>query len=415
MGFDVAVLGGGASGLVCAIECAKAGLNVAIAERNHGLGKKILVTGNGRCNLTNTDIGPEHYYGSDKLMISKLLDLYSAEDVIRFFNGIGLYTRERDRLIYPNSNKAASVAEALRNGLVKYNVSVVSDFEIKDVKKENGKFRISARDGKSLQAENIVVATGLEAYDGTDIGIGILKKFGHKCFEIYPALVQLKTDSAFIKGLKGVKFNGKISALSKGKVIGEEVGEILFTEYGLSGIAVMQLSRLYSEYDDLSILMDFLPHLTEEEVAKILTDIQDFYKDAEIAAEEFLGGLVDKKLGHRILKFSGIDNLSENIRAIEGKQILKIASAFKSTQVKITGHNGFKNAQVCGGGADLAGFDIETLESVYEKGLYAAGEVLDVIGDCGGYNLHWAWITGIHAAKAITRGHSQGRKYDKSK
>ena len=410
MVFDVAVLGGGASGLVCAIECAKTGLKVAVIEKGPVMGKKILVTGNGRCNMTNIDMGRGHYYGADNSAISHIIDRYDVKAVVAFFNSIGLYTKEKDGLIYPNSNKAASVTEVLRNAIIKYNVSEISDFEIKAVEKTDGKFKILSADGKNVQAGKIVVATGLKAYDGTDIGLKILKKFGHGCCEIYPALVQLKTDSPFIKGLKGVKFNGGIKAVSKGKVMAEESGEILFTEYGLSGIAVMQLSKLYSIYGDLSISMDFLPHLDEGELIDILEKLRNFYMDTNMSAEEFLGGLVDKKLGQRIIKFSGVENLGTKINALSDKQIRRIASCLKNVTVGITGHNGFKNAQVCGGGALMADFDIDTLESVYQKGLYAAGEVLDAVGDCGGYNLHWAWVTGLHVARAIAAGRGQKEK-----
>ena len=401
MVFDVAVLGGGASGLVCAVECARRGLSTAVIDKNQIMGKKILVTGNGRCNLTNAAISPENYHGLDALKIFDIVEKYSAEDVTDFFKTIGLYTRARDGLIYPVGNKAASVTEALRNALVKYNVVQICDFDIKTLEKTGENFSVIPQSGKIVQAKNIVIATGLKAYDGSSIGLELLKKFGHDYNKIYPALVQLKTDSAFIKGLKGVKFNGQISAVSKGNVIAQENGEILFTEYGLSGIAVMQLSRLYSTCDELSISMDFMPDSQEDEVVEILHDLQRYFADTRISAEELLGGLVDKKLGHRILKFSGIDNLSVEINKLEDKQLKRIAQSLKNTSVKITGHNGFKNAQVCGGGACLSEFNTDSLESVHEKGLYAIGEVLDCIGDCGGYNLHWAWITGIHAAKAI--------------
>lgn len=392
--YDVAILGGGASGIAAAVSLAKKGINVVILEAKPRLGQKILVTGNGRCNLTNLDIGCENYHSENPEIVEMIITRYGCEQVRAFFSSIGLLTRNRGGLVYPLSNKAASVLDCLRNALAKYEVAVITGFDIKSADKQNGNYIVKDCKNSFVQAKKLVVATGSRAYNGTDTGLSILKKFGHCIKKPYPALVQLKSVDPFIKGLKGTKFIGEIKVYKDNKLIRGERGEILFTDYGISGIAVMQVSYLFSLYDNLSLELDFMPDMDLSEVKETLKNIKTFYSDSSVTEEEYLSGLIDKKLGTRVLKYSNSSTLAKSLKAM---------------QIKISEPGGLKNAQVCGGGAVLSGFSQDTLESNHTKGLYAIGETLDAAGDCGGYNLHWAWATALHVSKAI------GESYDKNK
>jgi len=387
---DITILGGGASGLTTAINLAQKGYKTTILELKPRIGQKILVTGNGRCNLTNLNIKRENYHSNNLDAVQNIISHYDSTNVLDFFKSIGLFTRNKDNLVYPLSNKASSVVDLLRATLAKLNVTIITDFDIKDVTRQADGYNITSVNGEIIQSLRVIIATGLKAYDGTDIGLKILRSFGHNIIKPYPALVQLKSDDAFLKGLKGVKFIGEIKVRQGDNILRSERGEILITEYGLSGIAVMQLSYLFSLYDDCVLELDFLPDMSIEEVEKNLEYLEKFYKDS-LSLAEYLTGLVDKKLGMRIAKHSNTANPK------------RLAKNLKSMPINITGHNGFKNAQVCGGGASFNNFNTDTLESRHAKGLYAIGEILDVIGDCGGYNLHWAFASALCVSDAFER------------
>ena len=388
----IAILGCGASGLVAAICLAREGFKVTIVEAKPRIGQKLLVTGNGRCNLTNLNITKNNYHSNNPDFVHGIITKYNCDEVLAFFKSIGLYTYNNNGLVYPLSNKASSVLDLLRATIQKYNVTVITDFEIKSVSKTKKEFVIKNIKGTEIQASQVIIATGLNAYTGTDIGLKILKSLGHSCNKTYPALVQLKTQDPFIKGLKGVKVNGKIKIYRNNKIIREERGEILFTEYGISGIAVMQVSYLFSVYDDCSLKLDFLPDMTTSDLVNILRDLKSLYKNSTLSNGEYLTGLMDKKLGIRIIKQAKTEEPD------------LLAKFLKSMPIKISGPNGMKNAQICGGGAILDDFNGDSLESKHIQGLYAIGEVLDVIGDCGGYNLHWAFATALCVYDAIVHG-----------
>jgi len=379
---EITIIGGGASGLVAAINLAQKGHNVTILESKPRIGQKILVAGNGRCNLTNLSITRENYHSNNLDAVERIVTRYGCAKVLDFFKSIGLFTRSKGDLVYPLSNKASSVLDLLRAALAKYNARIITDFEVDGVEKNSNGYIIKSNRDEQIKTDKLIVATGSKAYNGTDIGIKILKQFGHRINKIYPALVQLRSNDQFIKGLKGVKFDGEVRVYRGGDILRAERGEILFTDYGISGIAIMQVSYLFSMYDDCRLELDFLPDMSLEEVKNNLAYMADYYQDTSTKPEEYLTGLLDKKLGMRIIKHSDLENL-------------------KTMPIQISGHNGYKNAQVCGGGAALEDFHINNLESHHSKGLYAIGEVLDAIGDCGGYNLHWAFACGLCVGREI--------------
>jgi len=389
MVYDIAVLGGGASGLVAAINLAAGGFKVAILECKPRVGQKILLTGNGRCNLTNLDISVDNYQSRNLELVRRVISEFGCAEVLDFFSSIGLLTRSKDSLVYPLSNKASSVLDCLRNAALKYDVDTIVDFELSSLEQSGTEYRVKSAGGMSVSARKVIFATGINAYDGPDISLKIMKKLGHNIEKPYPALVQLRSDDAFLRGLKGVKFIGEIRAVKGGKVLRAERGEVLFTDYGVSGIAVMQLSYLFSQHADIYLELDFMPEMDFGDVEKLLDRIKSLYGDTKIIPEEYLVGLLEKKLITRILKHT------------ETPDSKSLAKSLKAFSLKISGHNGFKNAQVCGGGVNLDDFDANTLESRHSKGVYAIGEILDVVGDCGGYNLHWAWASALYVSSAI--------------
>jgi len=383
---NITILGGGASGLAAATCLAHKGHKVTIVESKPRIGQKILVTGNGRCNLTNLDIRLANYQGDNLNAVQSIIARYNTAEVLAFFKSIGLLTANKGNLVYPMSNKASSVTDVLRAALAKYKITLITDFEIADVDSHRDGYVIKSIQGKLIKTEKLIIATGLKAHSGTDTGLGILKKFGHNINKQYPALVPLKSSDPFLKGLKGVKFKGEVRVFRGSKLLRAERGEILFTDYGISGIAIMQVSYLFSLYDDCRLELDFLPDMDFDEVKAQLAYMADFFKGSQVMPEEYLTGLLDKKLGMRIIKHTD-STVPEYL-----------AKSLKAITIDISGHNGYKNAQVCGGGASLDDFDINNLESLHAKGLYAIGEVLDAVGDCGGYNLHWAFACGLCVA-----------------
>lgn len=388
MTHKITIIGSGASGLVAAICLARQGHKVTILESKPRIGQKILVTGNGRCNLTNLDIRLDNYHSNTLDIVHNIITRYDNRDVINFFKTMGLFTRNKGNLVYPLSNKAASVVNILRAALVKYGVTIITDFVVKDVDKYPNGYVIKSVNNDQIKTEKLIIATGLKAHTGTDIGLKILSKFGHRINKVYPALVQLRSDDPFVKGLKGIKFEGEIRVRRGGDILRTERGEILFTDYGVSGIAVMQVSYLFSLYNDCMLELDFLPDMSLQEVIKNLVYVDEYYKHSPTQIEEYLTGFIDSKLGVRITKHTRSTNP------------IDIAQTIKSLPIKITSHNGYKNAQVCGGGAALEDFT-RALESKHTTNLYAIGEILDAVGDCGGYNLHWAFACALCVADGI--------------
>ena len=405
----IVIIGGGAAGLVAAISVAEHSKDteIIILERKDRVGKKILATGNGRCNLTNLDIDKSNYYGDDFKLIENVLNEYSPEKIISFFESIGVMCKAEDGLVYPYSNTASSVLTCLRNRLIQLRVQEITDFDVDLINKnKKNKYKIISKDSKVVDADKIIIATGGCSYENlgsNGSGFKILETLGHTCTKLAPALVQLKTQEN-LKSLKGVKFKGLATIKHKAKVLDQENGEILFTDYGLSGIAIMQLSRYTRQYNNhLVITLDFFPEYTEDGIIDMLKARKENLKDLDI--DNFFIGMLNKNLGQVLLKKIGIERFTLKNSDLTSKQIKELARILKNFELKIVGTNGFKNAQVTAGGILTTEFDINTLESRINKNIYVAGEVLDVFGDCGGYNLHFAWATGLRAGhSAATKG-----------
>ena len=398
----VAVIGAGASGLACATSIGKKikehnlPIQITVFEGKDKAGKKILATGNGRCNLMNENEG-DYYFCSDGFTKSALAK-YNVKSNLDFFASLGLYTRsDEEGRIYPLSNQAASVLDALRFACEGYNIKILTDYNVNSVKHSNGKFVIN----NELFFDKVVLACGGKASVKSFNGYDLLKQLGHNVTRVLPSLTKLEVaDKQIVKQLKGIRQKGEFILYKGREVIAKEKGELLFTDYGLSGIAVMQLSAFAVRIDgEKKISADFVAELSFEE---LVDAIKRFSKTAPgIYNENLLSGFVSKRLGWIVLKELGI-SLDKPSCQLNDKEIKSIASKLKRFDFIISGYKGFDDAQVTAGGADTKFFSNKTMESKKIKGLYCIGELLDVDGLCGGYNLHWAWSSGRLCAESIT-------------
>ncbi|MBQ7717738.1 MAG: NAD(P)/FAD-dependent oxidoreductase [Clostridia bacterium] len=392
--YDVLVIGGGASGLVAAVMAARQGASVAVAEKLPRVGKKILATGNGRCNITNKNISPSRYFG-DKSFAKSAFAKFGLDDTVKFFDSIGIMLTELDDgKMYPRSLQATTVLDQLREELKRLGVEVICDFDAVLIKKKDNKFYIKSRIGDELYASRVIVSCGGKAAPefGTDGGAyELLKSLGHTVVKPFPALVQLKTQYV-PKDLKGIKQNCTAQLLIDGKQKRRETGEVLFTAYGISGPPIFNLSRMASESleqkRDTCVSLDFAPDIGYLKLKEIIDS--RFKKLSHLSKENFLNGLLNKRIGLEILRHA---ETSE-----------QIASLIKNYKLTVTGTLGFKNAQVTAGGISALELKENTMESKKVSGLYITGEIINIDGDCGGFNLQWAWTSGALAGIAAGGG-----------
>lgn len=405
----VAIIGGGASGLVSAISFAKTlkyknNVEIAILERLDRVGKKILATGNGKCNLSNLNADEECYHSQNPKFVKDILSQFDSKDTIKFFESIGLICRvEEDGRLYPYSNQASSVLDVLRMEVEHLGIKEMCNFEVNSIKRYKNKFVISSINNQKYEFSKIILSTGGNAQPNlgsNGSGHRLLKSFGHTITDIYPSLVQLKSDSKIVKGLNGIKINAEAKVICDKKIIRKEKGELLFTEYGLSGILILQLSTVIKNLTNknIKISIDLMPEFEKSKVKEIIQNkvLKEDWKNLE----NFFVGILNKKIGQMVLKSSGIYPLSRKVDSLSNNEIIKIIETIKDWQFNITGTMSWNNAQVTSGGADTEEFDSNSLESKKVKNLYATGELLDVDGDCGGFNLQWAWSTGFIAGKS---------------
>lgn len=394
--FDVAVIGGGASGIVCAINAKMKNpdLSVCIIERLPKIGKKILATGNGRCNITNLNTTKELY--NDSEFVSFAISEYNPEKVLLFFEKIGLKCVEDTQgRVYPMSNYASNVLNVLHKKITSLDIEVISDYKVTDIKKIYDYFLINNK----IKCKNVVISAGgksspSQGSDGS--GFELLNNLGHTVTKTFPALVQLKTKE-IVKALSGIRVKANLELVYNGEVIDKSNGEVLFTDYGLSGIAVMDISRKIKDKNCLCKI-DVLPNMTASQIEKFISDSRD--NNTEYSANDVLCGLLPDKVSQYILQGFRIKK-NTKISKIDADTIKIISEKIKSMTFTVTGTNGFTNAQITVGGAKLNEFNNKTMESVKIKGLYCIGEILDIDAPCGGYNLQWAWSSGLLAGEII--------------
>lgn len=402
----IGIIGGGAAGMIAAITAAGEGARVTILERNDRVGKKILQTGNGKCNLGNRALSVECYHGGNAEWIESVLSRFDTEDTIRFFQSIGLIVKEKNGYLYPLSEQAASVLDVLRYELQSLEIDIVFQCKVQKVERlESGCFGVS--DGeREWKFDAVVLACGGKAapVTGSDgSGWKIAKKLGHTCIPPVPALVQLRCrETDLLKGIAGVRADSRIRILCDGRETEEERGELQITEYGISGIPVFQLSRnvnyLLREHKSVVAQIDFLPDMTTEAYAEL--QMTRKLLQGNRTAEEYFTGILNKKLMSALLKQAGI-RLAAPVKELPEEKIHMFYELCRNLRLHITESNPYENAQVSAGGIDVSEVT-ENMESKICPGVYFAGEILDVDGRCGGYNLQWAWssgyLAGYHAA-----------------
>ena len=397
----IAIIGAGASGMAAAITAAASGTNeVLLFERHARVGRKLAATGNGRCNLTNRQTHPGRYHGTSPDFVRPVLNAYPPDSVLDFFQTLGLYTVTEDGgRVYPWSDQANSVVDVLRFALQRKNVRLRTSTEIVSVQKTPEGFLLNDQSGYSWAADRLIVTCGGAA--GTKLGGGLsgyqlLQSLGHHCTRLCPSLVQLKTDPQLVRALKGVRANASLRLTIHDAVLATSYGEVQFTDYGVSGPAVFDLSRAAATADGTVLHLDLLPgYRSEDLLSALCIRISRF---PTLTAGELLTGILHNRLGGVLVKSCGV-GLSTPLTSLNWKQLTDVVERCHEWALPFTGNMGMEGAQVTAGGMATKEFDPETLQSRIVPGLYAAGEVLDVDGDCGGFNLQWAWASGLLAGQ----------------
>lgn len=405
---DVIIIGGGASGMMAAIAASDGTKNVQILEHMDRLGKKILLTGNGRCNLTNHVMSKECYGSETADFAMQVIRDFDEKAVIRFFREAGILIHERNGYVYPNTDQASTINEVLRLELLKHHVRSHTGLEILRIKKnETEGFTVETSRG-NFTCKSLILATGSRAYPktGSD-GSGYLlaKSMGHTIVEPLPALTSLHCNSKLLKQASGVRCDGIVRLFIEKEEKEAVRGEIQITDYGISGIPVFQVSRhavrALSQNQKVFCSLDLLPDYTEKDIFVLLR--KKFFEgnalEEKLSLEDVVSGMVHKKLSGVVLKDIGYSP-TDGISSMKDKDLQKLSHAFKNFSFELTGYHSFDYGQVCQGGVNVREINAETMESKLVKGLYFAGELVDVDGICGGYNLQWAWSSGYKAGKA---------------
>lgn len=399
---NVIVVGGGASGMMASIVAAKNGAHVTLLERNDRVGKKLLATGNGRCNYTNENMNLSFFHGDDKSFIKSTLESFNRDQTIDFFEDIGIAPAMEDGgKVYPNSFQASSMLDCLRYELDRLGVNIITNSFVGEIKKDKVGFIVILKTGERFNCDRVIISTGgmampVSGSDGN--GYNLVKDFGHKVNKITPALVQLKLKWDKLKQVNGVKVVGRISLINKGKELKSDFGDLLFTDYGISGPPVLQISReairLLENGNSPYVRISIITQKSKEEVFTYI--LERFNKLSYKSIEDALIGFINKKMILPILKELDIhkDILAGSL---EKRDINRLAELLTNWKFQVIGHKGWGQAQTTAGGILTKDINPLTLESKLVKGLYIIGETLDVDGDCGGYNLQWAWSTGYLA------------------
>jgi len=409
---DLIIVGGGASGLMAAINAKDLGIDVAIVEGGDRIGRKILATGNGRCNISNRGIKPPfvNYHSENEGFFTEALSTFANQEAENLFLSLGLPIVERqNRKVYPRSLQASSVVDLFRLALEDKNIPLYTECKVKSIhKKGNFILSTSNEEHKLFTSKKLLICCGGKSAvkTGSDGSMhGIVKTLGHKITATMPGIVQLRLDNPYLKSMTGVKFDGYATLLVDGEEVKREYGEILFTDYGISGPPIFILSSYASrnlhKNRKVEILVDMMPTYTEDEVYNFIEG--HFALLSHRPAIDSLIGVINKKLIPALLKSSGIVDLHIPCYDLDWKQKASIINNLKAWKFTCVDTNGFGNAQVTIGGIDTRDVNPKTLESKLVKDLYFAGEILDVDGDCGGFNLQWAWTSGYFAAHSIAK------------
>ena len=399
---DIVILGAGASGMAAALSAAEKKENrVLLLERQARVGRKLLATGNGRCNLTNTAASPEHYHGEDPAFVRPALAAFPPEAALAYFKSLGLVSvEEPGGRVYPLSDSANSVVDVLRFALDAAGVELRTSCPARALKRDKSGGFLVETDAGTLHADKLIAACGGCAgakLGGVNDGYELLAALGHRRTALYPSLAPILTDPDYPRALKGVRADCALRLLGGGEVRGEAAGELQFTETGVSGPAVFELSRAASTGGKgLTLAADFFRDYDGDAVRDLLRARRAALP--KLPASDALTGMLHNRLGRMLVKYAGLDG-NAPLSSLSDEALARLARACKDFRLAVRGVAGFDAAQVTAGGLRTSGFNPETLESWFVPGLFACGELLDVDGDCGGFNLQWAWASGRLAGR----------------
>lgn len=402
--YDVIIIGAGASGLMAAAAAASKGARVALLEHKDDIGKKILATGNGRCNFTNTDMSVNKFHGS-KALIKNGLSQFNYADTIRFFKELGIPAYDNAGYIYPNSRQAASVVAAFRMELMRLHVDVKTGINITDIKPADDRTGYCIQtDRGSFKSKRLIIACGLTASPklGSDGSLfRQIEALGHHIQKPLPALCGFSCDGLNFKKITGVRCDATVASVIDGQMTEQNTGELQLADYGISGIPVFQISSLMSRALDkgqmVEVIIDFLPAFSDDELNGYIKDRIITTTDNR-SLNEMLNGLLNNKLLLELIHKSGVSPDKKG-RLLTDDDCKSLTRSIKHTAVSVKKPRGLEFAQVCTGGIYTKEIDVRTLESKIHPGLYFCGELLDVDGICGGYNLQWAWTSGYIAGE----------------
>ena len=382
---DIAIIGGGASGLAAAVAAGRegGGLKIAVFDAQPRCGRKLLATGNGRCNITNRGSEPSWYHTDDAQALRRVFSGVNVSDTLAFFENMGLICREEEEgRIYPACGQASAVLDLLRLELAQLGIAEVCGCRVENIRKEDNRFVMKSPLG-TITAGSVIIACGGKAapnLGGVDWGYELLHSIGHSCTRLAPSLCPVPVVSPHLSSLKGIRAHAQASILDGNKIIHSDTGEVQFADKWLSGIVIFQLSSAAAGVNaDLTVELDMLP---------------------ERSSEELISLLKSRSIGMCILKQAGLSPLSRSVSELTNDDIIRVAQIIKHWRFPVSGKPSWNNAQVTSGGVPLGEFDGMTMQSRKCKGIFAAGEVLNVDGFCGGFNLQWAWSSGILAGRS---------------
>lgn len=398
----VLIIGGGASGMMAALSAAEDTENtVTLLERQGRVGKKLLATGNGRCNLTNRKIQLTSYHGAQPEFARHALESFYVGRTLAFFESLGLLSVTEDSgKVYPLSDQASSVLDVLRFALTARGVNVITGCDVTEIKHKARGYEALSATGEKYFGDRLIIACGGAAgkkLGGSKSGYHLLSMLGHSCTPLLPSLTQIRTDPTYVKALKGVRADAHVMLCKDGQAVQESFGEVQFTEFGLSGPEAFSLSRAASFGGaGQTLVLDFFREYSQSVLFDMLQEKRQLLP--ELGAEDLFAGMLQSRLGRMIVKRTGIP-LSATLRELSDEALLSCVKLTKAFTLEVLGVMGFESAQVTAGGVPTAEFDQWTLESRLAPGVFACGEVLDIDGDCGGFNLQWAWSSGYLAGK----------------